>query len=175
MRHPYPDGHDPTRMLALRRAILDSPVTVALERARTYTRVFRQNEAGPWIVTKAMAFREHLEALPLYLREHDRIAGAICETPGATPDGRFEIGIAPGQLGSAQAHAAAPPVVGLQPGQGSPRVLVVDDREENRTLLAEILRAVGFQTRESATGRSRVRRSPSRWQCLGRHAGGTGR
>jgi len=79
-------------MLALRRAILGSPVTVALERARAYTRVFQANETAPWIVVKAMAFREHLATVPLYLREHDRIAGSICETPGGMPV-HVEIGI----------------------------------------------------------------------------------
>ena len=92
MRTELPIDHDVSAMWALRRDILDSPVSVALERARTYTRVFRENEAAPWIVVKAMAFREHLKTVPLYLREHDRIAGSICETPGGMPV-HVEIGI----------------------------------------------------------------------------------
>ena len=92
MRPTVNPEHDTTAMMALRRDILDSPVTVALERARVYTRVFQDNEAAPWIVAKAMAFREHLETVPLHLREHDRIAGSICETPGGMPV-HVEIGI----------------------------------------------------------------------------------
>jgi len=87
-----PTNHDVSAMWALRRDILDSPVSVALERARTYTRVFQENEGAPWIVLKALAFREHLETMPLYLREHDRIAGSICEIPGGMPV-HVEIGI----------------------------------------------------------------------------------
>jgi CheY-like chemotaxis protein len=44
-------------------------------------------------------------------------------------------------------------VVGLAPGsQGEYRVLVVDDRWENRRLLVEWLRIGGFQVREAADG-----------------------
>ncbi|MFA6563711.1 MAG: pyruvate formate lyase family protein [Verrucomicrobiia bacterium] len=72
-------------MLALRHAMKESPVGVALHRAKVFTKVFQQHEAEPWIVRKAMALREYFETVPLYLREHDGIAGSISETPGAMP------------------------------------------------------------------------------------------
>ncbi len=78
-----PADHDSTAMLALRRDILDSPLAVGLARAEAYTRVFQANEGAPWIVAKATAFREHLQTVPLFVREHDRLAGSIAETPGA--------------------------------------------------------------------------------------------
>ncbi len=77
----------------LRLAIVDSPVTVALHRARVYTRVFQQNETKPWIVRKGMALREYFETVPLYVRPNDQLAGSISETPGAMPV-MVEIGIA---------------------------------------------------------------------------------
>ena len=72
-------------LLALRRAIIDSPVAVALHRARVFTEVFQKHEAEPWIVRKALALRTYLETVPLYLRAHDGIAGSISEQPGAMP------------------------------------------------------------------------------------------
>jgi len=69
----------------LRRDILDSPVAVSLERARVFTRIWQQNEGAPWIVKKALAFREHLETVPLYIRPYDRLAGSISDIPGAMP------------------------------------------------------------------------------------------
>ncbi len=69
----------------LRRDILgtlDYP-RVALHRARVFTRVFQETEGKPWEVRKAMALREHFRTVPLYLRPGDRLAGSICETPGA--------------------------------------------------------------------------------------------
>ncbi len=82
MTFAFPPDHDTSAMLALREDIIGSPVAIALERAQTYTRVFQENEGTPWIVAKALAFREHLQTVSLYIREHDRIAGAICEIPG---------------------------------------------------------------------------------------------
>jgi signal transduction histidine kinase/ActR/RegA family two-component response regulator len=40
----------------------------------------------------------------------------------------------------------------LAPGQSPPRVLVVDDIDDNRTVLCGLLRAVGFEVREAADG-----------------------
>lgn len=85
MSNPIPEGHDAGPMWRLRCEILASPFGVALDRARTYTRVFQETEGAPWIVRKAMAFREHLRTMPLYLRPGDRLAGSLCERPGAMP------------------------------------------------------------------------------------------
>jgi formate C-acetyltransferase len=70
---------------ALRREIVNSPVGVALHRAKVFTQVFQQTEGKPWIVRKALALREYFQTVPLYLREHDRLAGSISERPGAMP------------------------------------------------------------------------------------------
>jgi signal transduction histidine kinase/CheY-like chemotaxis protein len=43
-------------------------------------------------------------------------------------------------------------VVGLEPGQRPPRILVADDTWENRTLVARMLASVGFEIRETRTG-----------------------
>ncbi|MBL8230537.1 MAG: hypothetical protein JNL98_18745 [Bryobacterales bacterium] len=78
---------------ALRADILNSPVRVGLHRAAVYTRVFRDNEDKPWIVRKSLALREYFRTVPLYVRDHDRIAGSISEAPGGMPV-MAEIGIA---------------------------------------------------------------------------------
>ena len=79
-----PQSSDPN-LLALRRAIIDSPLGVGLHRAKVFTEVFRKNESQPWEVRKAMALREYFRTVPLYLRPGDRLAGSISETPGAMP------------------------------------------------------------------------------------------
>jgi PAS domain S-box-containing protein len=43
-------------------------------------------------------------------------------------------------------------VVGIKPGRGSLRILVADDLTENRMLLVEMLKSVGFETREACDG-----------------------
>jgi len=85
MRLSLPSDHDPTPMRALRDVIVRAPVDVGLDRAATFTRVWRENENAPRVIRKAMALREHLRTIPLYLRPGDRIAGAISERPGAMP------------------------------------------------------------------------------------------
>lgn len=80
-------------MAALRRDIVDSPVRVALHRAKVFTKVFQETESQPWIVRKAMALGEYFATVPLYLREHDALAGSISELPGAMPV-MVELGIA---------------------------------------------------------------------------------
>ena len=78
-------NHNSQNMWSLRQDIVTSGFTIALDRAECYTKVFAQHEAAPWIVKKALAFREHLNTMPLYLRKYDQLPGSICETPGAMP------------------------------------------------------------------------------------------
>jgi|GEM_PF-865098 len=75
----------PADLAALRREIVDSPLRVALHRALTFTKVFQAAEDRPWIVRKALALREYFQTVPLYLREHDGLAGSISELPGGMP------------------------------------------------------------------------------------------
>ncbi len=44
-------------------------------------------------------------------------------------------------------------VIGLKPGQGTYRVLVVDDSDDNRALMRELLAIIGFEVEEAADGR----------------------
>lgn len=47
-------------------------------------------------------------------------------------------------------------VIGLEPNQPEYRILVVDDRFENRHLLLKLLRPIGFQVQEAANGQEAV-------------------
>src|SRR5690606_2544972 len=47
-------------------------------------------------------------------------------------------------------------VVGLERGQPEQRILVVDNADDNRTLLSHLLRAVGFTVREAVNGKEAV-------------------
>ena len=78
-------GTPRTEMAELRRQIIDSPLRVALHRAKTFTKVFQKTDDQPWIVRKAMALREYFETVPLYLRPHDGLVGSMSELPGAMP------------------------------------------------------------------------------------------
>lgn len=47
-------------------------------------------------------------------------------------------------------------VTGLAPGNPVPCILIAEDNEQNRTLLARLLRTTGFQVQEAADGRQAV-------------------
>ncbi|GAB4581457.1 MAG: hypothetical protein Fur0022_42040 [Anaerolineales bacterium] len=47
-------------------------------------------------------------------------------------------------------------VIGMEPGQPTYRILVVEDREENRRLLVRLLRPFGFEIREAVNGQEGV-------------------
>jgi signal transduction histidine kinase/CheY-like chemotaxis protein len=47
-------------------------------------------------------------------------------------------------------------VIGLEPGQNIPRVLVAEDTEESRLLLVTLLKLVGFDIREAVNGKEAV-------------------
>ena len=47
-------------------------------------------------------------------------------------------------------------VIGLEPGQPSYRILIVEDRLENRRLLVKLLEPIGFEVREAVNGQEGV-------------------
>ncbi|HEY9621583.1 MAG TPA: ATP-binding protein [Crinalium sp.] len=47
-------------------------------------------------------------------------------------------------------------VIGLEPGQSTKRILVVDDRWENRQLVVKLLTPLGFDVREAANGQEAI-------------------
>ncbi|HEY9850071.1 MAG TPA: response regulator [Leptolyngbyaceae cyanobacterium] len=47
-------------------------------------------------------------------------------------------------------------VIGIEPGQKIYRILVADDRKENRKLLVKLLEPIGFQVREAENGQEAV-------------------
>jgi PAS domain S-box-containing protein len=64
----------------------------------------------------------------------------------------FEIAVQLSQVASLPSELLNQRVIGLAPKQPVYRILVVEDLEENRRLLVEILTSVGFEVREATQG-----------------------
>ncbi|MBD0314505.1 MAG: response regulator, partial [Microcoleus sp. T3-bin5] len=47
-------------------------------------------------------------------------------------------------------------VIGLEPGQPTYRILIVEDKLENRQLLVELLRPIGFEVQEAINGQEAI-------------------
>jgi signal transduction histidine kinase/DNA-binding NarL/FixJ family response regulator len=66
----------------------------------------------------------------------------------------FDVALPEGLEETAEQSAAR--VVGLEPGQPARRILCVDDMAENRALIDELLRGVGFDVRMATNGQEAV-------------------
>ena len=69
---------------------------------------------------------------------------------------RFEIDLKEGQEGAIAKKAESRTVIGLSPGQQVFRVLIADDKEDNRVLLSQMLGRIGFDVLSVANGEQAV-------------------
>jgi signal transduction histidine kinase/DNA-binding response OmpR family regulator len=99
-------------------------------------------------------------------RELVRLLGGEITVSSRVGEGsvfRFTVRFKEAASVAVQSPAQSRRVIGLGPGQPKFRILIVDDKEDNREYLAQMLRAVGFQTREAADGGDALRQFEE-WQ-----------
>ncbi len=68
----------------------------------------------------------------------------------------FVIDIGEGSASDIKEKMPEQRVIGLEPGQDIPRVLVAEDNEANRTLLVEVLKTAGLDVQEAVNGKQTV-------------------
>jgi PAS domain S-box-containing protein len=69
---------------------------------------------------------------------------------------KFDIQIDPVDMDVIASHQPICQVIGLESGQTPYRILIAEDKPENRYLLVEMLRPVGFEVREATNGQEAV-------------------
>jgi len=92
-------------------------------------------------------------------REYVRLMGGDVTVTSRVGEGsifRVEIGMEEGNKSDLKRKDSLQRVIGLAPGQSIPRILVVDDKKENRAPLIRLLEIVGCDVREAADGREAV-------------------
>jgi PAS domain S-box-containing protein len=92
-------------------------------------------------------------------RRYAQVMGGDIEVTSEEGKGsnfRLQVAIKEASESNMKEKARPRRVVGLQPGQEVPRILVAEDVEESRTLLVRLLEGVGFQVRGAGDGREAV-------------------
>jgi signal transduction histidine kinase/FixJ family two-component response regulator len=69
---------------------------------------------------------------------------------------RFSVQAQLSEASRIQAQKSTRRVIGLEPNQQQYRILVVDDRPENRQLLLKLLEPIGFQVKEATNGQEAI-------------------
>ncbi len=126
----------------------DTGAGIAPEEQQSLFRPFTQTEAG----------RQAQEGTGLGLtisRDFVRLMGgdiSLSSEVGVGSRFSFHVLLPAAEAGEALVAGPNRSIAALAPGQPKFRVVVADDKEENRWLLMELLSSVGFEVREAANG-----------------------
>ncbi|NET36111.1 MAG: response regulator [Cyanothece sp. SIO1E1] len=69
---------------------------------------------------------------------------------------KFEIQVGLAKATDIQVKSSAPRIIGLAPNQPQYRILIVDDRLDNRQLLVRQLHPIGFEVKEASNGQEAI-------------------
>jgi PAS domain S-box-containing protein len=145
--------HEETKKLRLLAEVEDTGPGIAAEDMGRLFHHFEQTQAG----------REAGTGTGLGLaisREFVRLMGGDIRVSSQLGRGSlfsFDIALQEADPAAVVVKTESRRVTGLQPGQPQYRVLVADDKEDNRELLSQMLGPVGFQVRQVADGEEAVK------------------
>lgn len=133
-------------------SVKDSGVGIPKKRQKAIFEAFEQTDSG--------VRSEAGTGLGLAISQNmARLMGgeiSVTSTPGKGSTFTFTFLYKQGDIQEIETPSTARSVNKLKPGQGEVRVLVVDDREENRYVASKILRDIGFTVKEALNGEEAV-------------------
>jgi PAS domain S-box-containing protein len=94
-----------------------------------------------------------------FSRDYVRMMGGditVASKEGKGSTFYFNMNIGKGRASDIKEKIPERSVIGLEPGQNIPRVLVAEDTETSRTLLVEVLKSVGLDVHEAVNGKQAV-------------------
>jgi signal transduction histidine kinase/FixJ family two-component response regulator len=150
MRVAIEDGTAAGRRLKIE--VEDTGVGIAEDELENVFTYFEQTESG--------RAKKSGTGLGLYIsRDYARMMGGnitVASKKGKGSTFYLNIDIKEGSEADVKEKIPMQRIIGLEPGQAIPRVLVAEDIEESRTLLVTILNTVGFDVKEAADGKEAV-------------------
>jgi signal transduction histidine kinase/DNA-binding response OmpR family regulator len=154
--HPYTPQPTPHTLIF---EIEDTGAGIAPEEIDSLFQAFTQTETG----------RQSQEGtglgLPISKKFIELMGGEITVSSevGQGTIFRFHIQAQLSEVSKIQAQKFTRRVIGLEPNQQKYRILIVDDRFENRQLLLKLLKPIGFQVQEATNGQEAIKMWQS-WQ-----------
>jgi signal transduction histidine kinase/DNA-binding response OmpR family regulator len=132
--------------------VADTGAGIAPEEIDTLFAAFVQTQAG-----KQLQEGTGL-GLPISQKFVELMGGKINVTSvlGKGTVFKFYIQAEPSEIANIQTQKNTQRVIGLKPKQPEYRILVVDDRWENRQLLLKLLEPIGFQVKEAVNGQEAI-------------------
>jgi PAS domain S-box-containing protein len=145
-------GNGKPEQLALRFEVEDTGPGMSEEETARLFQAFEQTRAGEKIGGTGLG----LALSRGFVQVMGGASISVHSTLGRGTLFRFEIPVREGRQEEARPAAPKKRVRHLEPGQPEIRVLIADDRETNRRLLAQMLAGVGFAIREAVNGEEAV-------------------
>jgi signal transduction histidine kinase/DNA-binding response OmpR family regulator len=148
LRVDWADAPQPT----LQFTVEDTGLGIAPEEMDTLFDAFVQTEAG----------RQSQQGtglgLPITKRFIEMMGGniTVASRLGQGTTFKFETQVQFTEASRIQIQQPSQRVIALEPGQSDHRILVVDDRWENRQLLLKLLQPIGFQVQEASNGQEAI-------------------
>jgi signal transduction histidine kinase/CheY-like chemotaxis protein len=148
LRVDWADAPQPT----LQFTVEDTGLGIAPEEMDTLFDAFVQTEAG----------RQSQQGtglgLPITKRFIEMMGGniTVASRLGQGTTFKFETQVQFSEASRIQIQQPSQRVIALEPGQSDYRILVVDDRWENRQLLLKLLQPIGFQVQEASNGQEAI-------------------
>ena len=143
---------DPAAPIELRFKVVDTGKGIAENEKEKLFKVFSQTASGEDL-QEGIGLGLHIS------QEFVRMLGGGIDVESKLNKGStfsFDLRVKVADKETAEPSALKGPVIGIEPDQCTYRILIVDDNEENREILSELIYVLSFPLREAVNGKEAI-------------------